>query len=279
MHTTHTHPISMPSWRGTAARFLAPAGLVLALAMTAVGCASGPPGDLEQAYALYAGGENQLAYDEARRVLRDPVQSHRADEAAYVAGLSAQRLGKFDRAITYLDRASRARDRRTAFDAAVSLGSVYTDTQRYADAADAFHLASELSSGDEQARALFYAAVAEQKLGRWASARTTLLLVKAKAQDVSLRNQALEQLSVTGYTIQAGAYRDRTNASQAAERLAVRAAELNLDGPRLIDGRAPNGASVTLVQVGEFGTLEHAEQNARRLGEPAVVVKLAGVPE
>ncbi|MEM6749632.1 MAG: SPOR domain-containing protein [Planctomycetota bacterium] len=264
----------IPRWRGGLL------GLVLAstsLGVGLTGCAPQGVGSLEQANGLYAGGEYRLAYEEARRVMADRTQSARADEAAYVAGLSAHKLGETSRAIRYLDQASQAGDARTAFDAAVSLGSVYTEAGRHDHAAGAFHRASELSGGDDQARALFYAAVAEQKLGRWDSARTTLWLVIGKAQDPALRRQAEEQLTVTGYTIQAGAYRDAANANQTAERIAARAAELGLGAPRLVSRRGPDGRTVTLVQVGEFGTFEHAVQNVRRLGEPAVVVKLAGV--
>jgi len=96
-------------------------------------------------------------------------------------------------------------------------------------------------------------------------------------EELGFFNPIEDQLNVTGYTIQTGAFRDRDNALRAANDLATAAENLGLPQPRLLDSTDTRGSRVTLVQIGEFATFASARAFADRLGVgDAVIVPLAG---
>lgn len=231
---------------------------------------------LDDATRSYERGDFAKAFTQGRAVANFG-RGLDADQGAYIAGLAARRLGDDANAVEFLREAARSPDDRLAADAAATLGILYSESGRFADASHELLRAAERYRGEDRAQAYFHAAIAQQKLGRWPQARTNLILARASSDAPAFWQQIEEQLRVTGYTIQTGAFRSDDNAERAAAGLASTAAELGLPGPRLIDSTDTRGGRVTLVQVGEFATFDSARAFSRRLGAgDAVIVPLAG---
>ncbi len=249
----------------------------LSLALLAVfvvlpGCnvARGPtPTELAQAH--YQRGDYARAQTAAAHAASTAGGAQR-DLAHYMAGMSAYRLNNFATAERYLRVAATSRDASMAADARSTLGLIYSGQGRYADAADALLRSAGQQTGEDRAQAYFYAGIAQQKLGRWPQARTSLLLARRSARDPGLVRQVDQHLAVTGYTIQVGAFTSRANADKAASRYATKAAAGRLGIVRVIPTSRAGGRSVNLVQVGRFATFNAANTARSRLGDPGAVI-------
>ena len=165
-----------------AGRRSGPMGALLMVALVAlVGCGSpGPYASLADANGAYQRGDYPQAYAFASAISNDGPSLDRF-EAAYIAGLAATQLGEDAKAVKHLKRAVRAYDKQMASDAGVMLGLAYARQGKDAEAAETLIAAAPGQAGEAQAKAWFHAADAQQRLGRWASARDYLLL--AKSQD------------------------------------------------------------------------------------------------
>ncbi len=261
-----------------APRGFARPALTLALAavlLAASGCTQGPPPSLDAAYGAFNAGELKAAYAQAVAVAKDPLNPDH-DEAAYLAGRSAKQLDKPRDAAVWLTRAAQGNDPAIRGEAAVALGTLYAEQGDHQRAADTFLYAADHLPGDDRARATYFAARSQQRLGQWASARTNLILARAYAQDPALRQRANDQLAVTGYTIQTGAFLDDQRAQEAALSIAPNAEELGLGAPRLVPAMV-EGRPVTLVHLGEFSTYLSAQAFRQRLGVEAVIAPIAPV--
>lgn len=239
-----------------------------------IGCHStAPVGTLDTANLAYQSGDYPMAYHIASTIASGDPQLD-SDEAAYLAGLSAGELGDLKNAIRYLTQASKSFDKQLAANAGVMLGLAYTNAERYGPAADALLKAAPVLTGEERAKAYFYAAVAQQKLGRWASAHDNLILAQVSSTDPELRGLITQRLAVIGYTIQIGSFADAANAQDAAEQITEAAAAAGVAPPRLLPNPARPGQ--TLVHVGRFTTYQSAITYRDQLGLPgAFVVPLA----
>ena len=232
----------------------------------------GPISTIDEITALYEQGDYQTAYDTARPVAWDRYREDRF-EAAYIAGISAQALGRLSDAEKMLLKAIKSKDVSLSTDASDALGLVYSQQGRYTQAkAQLFSAASRLT-GERQARAYFYAGIAQQKLGQWSQARTTLVLAKSKSNDAVLRGQIDDQIQVTGWTLQLGAFTDRDRARAQAESIASRSSSMQLGLPRLVSGYTNEGAPVTLVHVGQFTSYQSAIRYRDALGTPGVIIR------
>lgn len=250
--------------------------LVVVLACLSLAACAKPlkPGALGEASSQYAAGQYQPAYATASRLARQDNFPARA-EAAYVAGLSARQLGNLNAAEDYLLQATGAGDARLRGDAFASLGLVYAQRERYDAAAQAMLRAAENLQGAEQANAYYHAGVSQQKLGRFAQARTSLTLARRGTTDAGFVEEIDRRLSQTGYTLQIGAYREESNARQAAEQLAARAIELRYGAPRIVPSQDPRGGSLQIVQIGQFSTFASAKSARGQLGaNDAMIVPL-----
>jgi tetratricopeptide (TPR) repeat protein len=248
--------------------------LCLTLGFTA-GCPSpsGPQPTLADANSAYARGDFEQAYSFASAIASgDPSEA--SDEAAYLAGLAAGELGNTQKAIRYLKQAGEGFDAELAADANVMLGLAYSSQQRYDLAATALLSAAQTLEGEDRAKAYFYAAVAGQKLGRWATARDHLTLARAASADPAFRQQVEEQLAVNGYTLQIGSFVESATAQQTAEQLTPKAEAIGLGEPRLLPNPARPGQ--TLVHLGRFSTFNSAAAYRAQLGVPgAFIVPIA----
>lgn len=232
--------------------------------------------DLAKASSAYQAGEYARTYQ-----LASPLASTYIGEgsyhAAYLAGLSAEQLGRPSTAAMYLRMASRSDDKTLSGDAAAALGMLYAKQGRYRESAEALKQAAGQLTGENQAHAYFYEGIAEQKLGLWSQARMHLVIARSKTNSPSFQQQINEQIDVTGYTLQTGAFSDRARAKAAAQKLAEKARGKQIGLPRLVrsDSSSGNG-SLTLVQIGQFSSFDSANHARQILGnDQAIIVPLS----
>ncbi len=222
--------------------------------------------------AMYDAGDFENAFLVGRQIAWDRYRDDRY-EASYIAGLSAEAMGNLRDADTYLNRALGTPDPTLAADAADALGLVYSQQGRYAEAQRSLLWAAERLEGERQAKAYYYAGIAQQKLGQWSQARTTLVLARARTQDPAFRDQIGQQIGVTGWTLQLGAYTQRELARSQAESIAQKSRDMRLGLPRLVDGTTAAGESVTFVHVGQFTSYRSATRFRDALDTPGVIIR------
>jgi tetratricopeptide (TPR) repeat protein len=236
------------------------------------GCnASRGPTPTETAQTYYQRGDYARAQTAAARAAATAGGTQR-DLAHYMAGMSAYRLNRFDTAARYLRVAANSRDEAMAADARSTLGLIYSTQGRYAQAADMLLRSANLHTGEDRAQSYFYAGIAQQKLGRWPQARTSLLLARRATRDQKLIQQINQHLAVTGYTIQVGAFASRANADKTARAYASKSAAAKLGNVLVTPSTASNGRPINLVQVGRYATFNAAMSARKRLGDTGAVI-------
>lgn len=246
------------------------------------GCASDTQG-LSSAQSDLAAGRYEQAYNTSSMIVANPAQPERTRErAAYIAGLSAYRAKSYDKAHEYLQYAAATPDNKLRGDAKATLGLVYSERENFPLAAKNLLEAAELMSGPDKANAYFYAGVAQQKQGLWATARTTLSLALSAGEDSAFRDRVKDQLRVTGYALQTGAFSSEDNARKMAESLYDKARKNSMIAPRVVSAMDQNGkGKLYLVQLGAFSSWPTALM-ARETLKPttAIVVPIvsAGTP-
>src|SRR5690606_32472204 len=197
--------------------------------------------------AAYDAGRYEQAYQQAARL--STTNSPHATTAAYIAGMSAVQLERLQSASRYLQVAAQSDDPQLATDAKATLGLVYARLNRHDLAARTLVEAAGRLSGQDRANAYYYAALSEQKLGRWPQARTNLTLARAHSREDTFRQRVEEQLNVTGFTIQIGAFGSEDNAQKAAADVAQQAGTLRIGTPRIQQAATSEGQTMLLVQV------------------------------
>ncbi|MCC7407119.1 MAG: SPOR domain-containing protein [Phycisphaeraceae bacterium] len=227
---------------------------------------------LSDAYAAYDRGDYRSSYQMARMVAGSGKANH---EAAYLAGLSAYRLGTYPMAARYLGVATASPQKKLAGDAYASLGMTYASMGRFADSGIAYEQAAKRLSGQDQANAYYYSAIEFQKQGRWSQARSNLVLARAASNDENFKRQATEMMAVTGFTLQTGFFTVRDNAQRAAEQVGYLTKKLRMGQPRIVPAVDAQGRSGYLVQVGQFSSYPSALASKDKFGDfGAMVVPL-----
>lgn len=255
--------------------------ILLLAALPLAGCGGASRQRLAEIQADFNAGNYQQAYRRAMILENTPPEPmHVKQSAAYLAGLSAYRLGDRTNAYQHLEFAARSRDPQLRTRAQAMLGLVYNELGRFDEAARNLLAAADGLEGEEKARAYQAAGTAQQRLGRWASARSTLSLALSQSRDEAFRRRVGEQLRATGYTLQTGAYQDQGNAVKAAEELASKAVSLQMGPPRVVPATDPTqNRRLYLVQVGEFASWQTAQMARERLGvTQAIPVPLSQPP-
>lgn len=249
---------------------------LLAVALLATGCKTMDrgPSPTSQAQAQFQSGDYARAYSTAARAATTAGGSQR-DLAHYLAGISAYRMENLSAAERYLRVAASSRDESLAADARSTLGLIYSRQGRYAEAANALLSGAKLQDGEDRAQAYLYAGIAQQKIGYWPQARTSLLLARKSTRDPGVIQRIDQQLAVTGYTIQVGAFADKSNADEVARQYAVRAAAGKMGSVVVTPARSSSGRVMNLVHVGRFATFDAANTARGMLGNTnAVIVPL-----
>lgn len=232
----------------------------------------GPTGTVDQATAAYRNGQYDLAYQVAAPIADDRYADNRID-AAYIAGLAGKQLGYLEASARYLNQALKSKDEALKTDAAATLGMVYSQQGNYKAAADTLNWAAPRLSGEDAAQAYYYAGIAQQKMGYWSQARTTLILARGASADAAFRQQVEQQIAVTGWSLQVGAFSDSALARDQAEQVAQRAQSMGLGLPRLVPGRAADGTPMTFVHVGQFTSYQSANRYRDQLGATGVIIR------
>ena len=212
---------------------------------------------LDEARQAYQIGRYAVAYRNA--LLAMPSGTPRLQqEAAYMAGLAASQLNDHQNTERYLSIAAKSQDPTLAGDSMTVLGLSYATRGLYRQAARTFLNAAPRLRDQDRANAYFHAAKAQQKLGQWASARTHLSLSLSSSQNNAFRKRILQELNTTGFTLQIGAFADKTNARRAAENLLATINRLHLGAPRLVPAKDAQGQPVYLIQIGQFSSYTSA---------------------
>jgi hypothetical protein len=158
------------------------------------------------------------------------------------------------------------------------LGLVYADQGRFDLSSRTLSKAAEFVTGQDRAKAYFYAAISAQKLNRAAASRTLLVLASRYNLDPQMSRSISEKLSNTGYTIQMGVYANADAARSAGEQLLFKSQGLHIGYPRVEHRQRENGVTIHLLQIGRFSTFNAAAAKRHELGiNDAVVVVLTSV--
>ena len=174
-----------------------------ALLLVSMGCGPQATSSLDGACRDYRLGKYEAAMDGAMAARYTGTTRDR-EEASYVAGLSAARLGRNATARTMLEKAVSSSDRTIAGNANATLGTVLLDDGQPLDAARCFDRASELLVGEDQNRARMDAGFAYKDAGRLTEARKRFDAAGGAA-DTTLRQRSRQEVARTGFAIQAGA--------------------------------------------------------------------------
>ena len=242
------------------------------IALPLAGCKSPPPTrSLNSALVDYQAKRYRIAHEQAATIAGES-RGLRRDQAAYVAGLSAYKLGDLNQAQQQLTIAAQSPDRATAGKAKAVLGLVRVDQHRPREAASLLAEASGALTGEDSRQAAYQASLAYQRAGDEISAGAWQRIANAgKAGG----QQVLAISSGAGpgrFSLQAGAFRQRRHADNAARNVAHVVQQHGLGGIRIVESRDNRGRILYLVQFGEFQT-RSAASNARRLvGRLEVIV-------
>lgn len=244
-------------------RLLLPCLLLLPLA----GCESTPQaGTLNQALTEYEAGQYALAHRHAGEAMRSPGDQKR-EEAAYLAGLSAYRLGRLDDAERLLLTASRADERATAAKAKATLGLIRLDQDRPGEAAELFREAEPDLTGPDARQAARYADAACRTAGLAPPPRT-----RTSSHGPSSSPADVAASPISTFALQVGAFQDRLRAERAAAGAAPVAGSAGLGRVRIIPRTNGRGRQLYVVQLGRFGSRREASAARTRLDQPNYIV-------
>ncbi|MEE9130969.1 MAG: SPOR domain-containing protein [Phycisphaerales bacterium] len=249
--------------------------VVLLCVLTAgsvAGCKSTPPArSLKSALADYEAKRYRLAEHHAAAIARQ-TRGLMRDKAAYLAGLSAYQLGDLYEAQRQLATAVKSSDRTTAGRAKAVLGLVRVGQHRPHDAAVLLAEASGALTGENSRQAAYQAALAHQEAGDETSAGTWFRIAAA-GQTTGQRALGINSGARAGrFSLQAGAFRRRQHADNAARRVADVAQQHGLGGIRVIESRDERGRSLYFVQFGRFESRSAASSARRLIGRLDVIV-------
>lgn len=246
--------------------------LCLMLLTALVGCAGPPRTDGGPSAAdAYQRGAYEQALTRAR-VEAERTSGVRRDEANYLAGLSAYRLGRGAEAIDRLERATRSRDATLAAQAHATLGLIHAGRRNDGAARRHLETAVEDLRGPDRAQVHYHLGRIDQRAGRWAAARSHLSIALSLTDDADLRRVIRQQMGAEGFTLQFGAYSQREHAERRANELRPLARRLRTDYPKVIPGATESGGTLYLVQMGSFTTEALARRAAERSGDQDVYI-------
>jgi tetratricopeptide (TPR) repeat protein len=187
-------------------------------------------------------------------------------EAAYLAGLSAYKLGNNDDAERYLLAACTARDASVAARANAMLGVIRLDQNREREAIVLLEKAQPNLTGRDAAEAANQLARAHRMAGTTSS---------APAPSSTFTH---DRVSGELFALQVGAFRSRQHAESAAA-MASRQADRHGLGPmRIVPSRDDRGQTLYLVQFGSFPTRSAAATTRSRLGKLDYIVAPLAMP-
>jgi hypothetical protein len=223
--------------------------------------------DLSRALQDYHAGRYATALQRAAAVQAGTAGDRSAD-AAYVGGLAAYRLGDLTEARGRLVVATGSSSPATTGKARATLGLVLADQGRPQEAAAEFAAAARTLTADDAQRAALHAAKAYRRAGDEAAAETWLRVAQGRGR----RPGAAGAGTAGRFTLQAGAYRQRPRAEQAAVEAAAIAEGHGYAPVRIVPRRDERGGVLYVVQVGRFESRTAAVSARQRLGRLQYIV-------
>ncbi len=240
-------------------------GVVPLAALGCVSTTSAPdPDGLSRALKNYDAGWYAQARQEAAEVRHEGDIGTRS-RALYLEGLCAYQLGDHDAARPLLAEAARGSGPEAAR-ASATLGLVYRAQNRPDDAGDAFAAAARGLSGVDASKAVYYAARCYAEAGDEAAAALWTRILQQP------RPAGSSGAAPGTFTIQVGAFRERSHAERAAVEAAEVAESHGLAPVRIVPRRDTRGDVLFVVQLGSFRSRSAAMGARRRLGNLQYIV-------
>lgn len=260
-------------------------GMLISLVITA--CEGAPKaGGMKQSVDDYHAQRYSQAHQNAAAIQADAPAGTRED-AAYLAGLAAYRMGNLDEAERRLMTASRSPNIETAAKSKAMLGEIRMEQRRPRDAAALLVEAYPNLSDDDARHCAYSAAVAYQQSGDMDSARQWLarsgssaMIAKANPPSPAAKSDSQTRggkapAATTSFTLQVGAFHEKNRAKQAADEAAKLADREGLGPVRTVSRRDERGRTMYLVQFGTFVTREAAAAARSRIGKLQYIVTTA----
>ncbi len=195
------------------------------------------------------------------------------DRANLIAGLSAAQLGQNAEATKLLSPLTSNGDREIAGRATAGMGLVARNQGEKAKAATLMVEGAKKLSGDPAAKAYLAAGDTYAEIGAREQAMTQYGAGAAVAQGADLRAALQERLTGKRYTVQLGAFTNKTNADKKAGEVRSRAVSLGLGIPKIQPATVKGKASY-LVQVGDFASKQEARLASAKMGGGSVVAEV-----
>ncbi len=252
------------------------------------GCGGTGSDAIGEALSAYEGGSYQQSLTLASSANENARTTKDSLESAYIAGMSAYRLGRHQEAVQWLEEPARSDDRWMAGQASVTLGSSLLELRRTSEAARSFVRAAERLDGEEARKARLAAANAYRELGdRRASDEQFRLANVTPPQSGPSGSSgsagaggspgrapvASSGASDVGpFVLQAGAFKDRAKADKRAAEVRAAASRAGLGDPKVLSKSGPDGGTLYVVQFGRFADRRSADASLGRLGLTGVVV-------
>jgi len=208
----------------------------------------------------------------AALVVVDGSFGRQRDEARYIAGLSAYRLGKSNEALRDLTPLIRHADDELAGNAAATAALIHIDAGQDDQALRVLRIAVDKLRGNDRGRVYHYIGQIHQRAGRWAEARTAMSLALSYSNDANLRQVIREQMNVAAFTLQFGAFQNASIADQRLRAVTPAVTAKRIGAAVINPSITPQGQRLYLVQAGRFVTHQQAQQARTRLGISDVII-------
>lgn len=237
--------------------------LALLACVATPGCDEKQKVSRDHVIADYEAARYRQAYDGAESIYHASEGASR-EEMAYIAGVSAYRLGNADRALVRLIPVTRSNDAVLAGRAAATVGLIYRGRSRNVEALRYLQQAAQKLTDEDRARAYYELGVVQQRLGQFVSARASFDAARNITHDTALRQKLLRERNVDGFALQFGAYSKQPLAQKRSQAVLSKVRAARLTGPRITNATI-DGRTLYLVQAGRFATYAEAVKAKRWL--------------
>jgi len=166
-------------------------------------------------------------------------------QSQYMVGLCKFKRGNLQEARVWFNKAASSTVKDVRGKATAMLGIISTNEGDFAAAQKAFEEASYHLAGIDKQEAL------------------------ARTKNPSYTS------AINKYTLQFGAYRDKTNAEAAISSLKLKLTNLGIPAPSIIKSNDRTGRTIYLVQAGRFASRNTASREKNRTGFPQCIVTSA----
>lgn len=225
---------------------------------------AGSEASLAGALQQYRLMDYHAAGTQATEVMSRTRGADRAD-AAYLAGLCDYQAGHLEQANSHFQQAERDASSSTRAKARAMRGVICFRQKKYHEAATLLESSEDQLRGNDAREAAEYARQARL----YATGSSDWSIIRSHSTSSGSTSPAIPG---TGFTIQVGAYHQRTGAESAARQVETQAAKYGLGDVRIVISRDERGRTLHIVQVGSFSTRVEADSMRRRMGNLEYIV-------